>query len=685
MLTELAPRLLGYQTVKELCSTLSPQEQRVAQLLISNLLEKGVAISHVCEETDLSPAVRERFAPQIEYIEHFADNPVRRFVEFRRSRILLTGSGIPLSSLAISLARNGVETVVIEKDAPLIEEDPEFVALVEELDRSGVSISVERIPLRDQLGEGSQPPTTICYVSDAADFLKISSLNEFSLKSRIHFLSGYLLAGKALVGPLVRPGFRGCWMCALLRYSANIQPELRGSIWKYLALGQRWIHETRMPSNPCLKILANLMGLELFRHCAKHLPPESKGTVVYVDLETLETSKSRILTHPQCPHCCTSTPEDDRTFLLNGCVGSPREMLPPKRKLELLAPMIDVELGIVRRFSDDDLPQLPIFRSSVIVSGVGSDNDVLVGGYSIESNAGARLDATLSALRLYVSSTPNNSRMWRATRGEVLERDVLPLSEASLSNWLGGPSIPAHRRTLWMYGKSFFTGGMYALNAEAVYCNCSVNSGDFEKSKAGLGIGFSFEEACNEAILSLFAQEVLKRVSVHEIGLIETMVDAIKDKDRDLQYLQDTFSRMERPFKLMVFTYSGRGALALAFSPEDAQNQARIVIGTALHLQDAIVKALTDLLGLDVGGASARTVEHCLPQALGYPLDLLNSKDRTSKARRPSAKVKDLNSILGAFAGAFEDIILTNLADEDVRSCGLTAVKATFVRRSLSN
>src|SRR4029077_2200563 len=166
-------------------------------------------------------------------IEHHADKPLQRFAQFRRSKILLTGSGMPLRILALSLARNGLEKIILDSSAGQVEQFEEFSALIKEFDACGIPLKVERVPLDEVLAGGSRSLNAICYVSDIADLRAMASINEYSCNNESPFLPGFLFGGKAFVGPLVRSGQLGCWMCALLRHSANIQPDLEALIWRH--------------------------------------------------------------------------------------------------------------------------------------------------------------------------------------------------------------------------------------------------------------------------------------------------------------------------------------------------------------------------------------------------------------------------------------------------------------------
>jgi hypothetical protein len=156
-----------------------------------------------------------------------------------------------------------------------------------------------------------------------------------------------------------------------------------------------------------------------------------------------------------------------------------------------------------------------------------------------------------------------------------------------------------------------------------------------------------------------------------------------QDPNANFQYLRNIFRHMDRPFRLLEFSHEGSGRVVVAFSPNDAGNPKRMVVGTAGSLQPAAVLALADLLALNIGSTSVRTVEHYLPQSLGYILDFSVSDNRAQNSKTvASSSDQSMNSVLLAFEGAFTDIMVANLTNEDIRRCNLFAIKALFVRGS---
>ena len=246
---------------------------------------------------------------------------------------------------------------------------------------------------------------------------------------------------------------------------------------------------------------------------------------------------------------------------------------------------------------------------------------------------------------------------------------------------MGGPEIPSDGTSLWIHARSLGAGTIHLVNAGAVYAQTPLNTGGFENVEAGAGVGFTFRQACGDAILSLFAHEVLKRVAANEVNLTAIAPEYLANASVNIRYLQNVFGHMDRPFRVLGFTHEGSGSVALAFSPGDEEEPEKIAVGTAGALLPAAAAALTDLLALAQGSRSVRTVENYLPHSLGYTLSLSASEYRSQESTRLGrSNDQSMNSVLFAFGGAFMDIMIANLTNEDIRRCNLTAVKALFVR-----
>src|ERR1044072_5361369 len=112
VITALVPLCNGKRTLKEIISGFPDKTHETLTALVLTLIDRGVLKDQPPEaDVPLSDAIRERFSAQIEFIDAVADRPVERFATFRRSRVLLAGSGLSYAKCAASLIRYGLESL----------------------------------------------------------------------------------------------------------------------------------------------------------------------------------------------------------------------------------------------------------------------------------------------------------------------------------------------------------------------------------------------------------------------------------------------------------------------------------------------------------------------------------------------------------------------------------------------
>jgi bacteriocin biosynthesis cyclodehydratase domain-containing protein len=681
LVSSLLPFLGGELNVSEICRQVGIQKSKSIKRMISILLERHIAIDHIHESTNLEGDALKVFQAQIEFIEHFSERPVERFIRFRRGRVLLTGSGIPLRAMALSLARNGLETLILDDRASELERDDEIAEVAQRFRSSGVPICFERAVLKHVLSGRTQAVSAICYAGDAPEIQELLAINQFCCAEQIPFFPGFLLNGKAFVGPLLREHRAGCLLCFLLRHGSCIDPVAEARLWRSIALGDPWRNDGQPEASPSLRILGNTVAFEFFRLAVGNIPTETTHSLVCLDLETLETNESRLLPHPLCPHCSRAEPDDDYSYLSSGHTDSSSPGSDLKGKVDSSSTLIDPNSGIAMRFQDDDLVQIPLFRSSLVVSRQIGALESPIPGYSLESNAGARLQAILSAVRSYELEMVDERRLLKATKKGALQANLYPTTDSVLTGWTGGASKGGEELVAWMHALSLgrTKNRICLVPATAVYTRAPMNQGEFERADAGTGIGFTFEEACKDAIYSAFACEILKRVARDEVALVEVTSSWLSRAGADGRYLVNSFRHLHQPLRVLVFAHSGCGSVALAFPPGDRVDPARIIVGYAESPLRAATAAMTEFLAISIGGESVHTVEYFLPQSLRYSLDL-NSRNYLPEEWLPVQDVTDHSpeSVLRAFGGCFTDILIVNLSTKDILSCGMFAVRALF-------
>jgi bacteriocin biosynthesis cyclodehydratase domain-containing protein len=679
LMTQLAPHLSGAMTVSEICSSFAPDRHQAIRDLIALLLKRRIVIDHIVESSDLDESVLHRFRAQIEFIEHCTDLPVAKFQRFRRSRIFLTGSGIPLRSVVLSLLRNGLETIILDERVSDLEHDDEIASLAKQLRHEGISVIFEKKTSHEALAPSNHGWAAIGYAGDICDLQDLMAINEFCCKQDVIFIPGFLFGSKAMTGPLVRGRRGGCWLCALLRHSACIKPEQEALLWRHLAFDMPWRNDCQPASSPSLRILGNSVAFELFRALVGHIPSETNGHILLQDMETLETSRSRLLPHPLCLHCSPPASNVAGTLEPKQASGSDLDLA---KKMARVSKLVDADFGIAREYGDDRLAQIPLFQTSLAMSRQAGMPECSIPGYSLDSNMGARLNATLEVIRSYSVLMIDMRRMLVGTAAEAQQVNLAPLSPQELTGWISEPARASDARVFWMRAQTFQAADerQYLVPAAGVYTHSSFNQGEFEKSNSGIGVGFAFEEACRDAVLSLFAQEMLKDVAKREAELAQLDLPSLAATNVDIQYLYDNFLHLGMTVRLLASSRGGHSlVLAVLRGPEQ---HSQITVGSAEFLEQAATAAMIELLAFALGGKPLHTLEHYLPSSLGYAFSIPVEDLAPYESPEHSAG-KSLDSMVLHDPGSIcNRILIIDLSTPDLLSCGLFAVKTLFVKNT---
>ncbi|WP_194922893.1 hypothetical protein [Catenulispora pinisilvae] len=121
----LRPFLDGGRSREDLVAGLPPEVARQVDGVLGLLVREGFVRDAAADEAHtLSPAVRERHAAMIDFIElQSPDSPERRFERYRRSAPVVLGSGRLAGAVALALLQTGVEFVRLHTPGPAAGEE----------------------------------------------------------------------------------------------------------------------------------------------------------------------------------------------------------------------------------------------------------------------------------------------------------------------------------------------------------------------------------------------------------------------------------------------------------------------------------------------------------------------------------------------------------------------------------
>ncbi|WP_433528004.1 TOMM precursor leader peptide-binding protein [Micromonospora sp. CA-263727] len=431
-LTSLSPYLTGEHTLAQLTDTLEPAQRQTVLTLVRALLARGFA-KDAGDRSELAEPLARRFAAQIEFVDHFADDPTGRFLRFHQARVALGGEGAALLAAAGGLLRNGCVALDLYPD-----DDPGRYA--EALRPDLAELHADGVPAQVTVHSGALTVAgadAVVYCAGPAGLARLAEL------ARACHRDGPLLVpviwddDRAVVGPTVAAGQTPCWLCAQLRLTAAADPAASADFWRHLAVGPVGIESGASGSLPEVtgRMLGNAAAFELFRALTGALAPDTAAGVLLLDATTLESTRERVLPHPGCPVCRhvevpaagPSDGSDDDTY---------------QRAEVLVAP----NAGVFTRFVDDPLEQAPLKTARLRLPGRRGPREV--SAFDVHTVMGARLAAYRVAIRDHAGRYADPPGAVSASAAELRDRGEHPVPWTQLDTAVGGPPDDPRRRWL---------------------------------------------------------------------------------------------------------------------------------------------------------------------------------------------------------------------------------------------
>lgn len=675
--TTLAPHLDGRQTLEELCAPLAPERREIVVRLVTTLLEKGVVKNSFVEPAETLPAaVRARFVSQIDFIDHYAERPLQAFKDFRQSRVLLIGAGEAVKALASSLLGNGMESLHIALTGGTPDDLLELEAEAQSLSDAGAPASLS-VTSADEaiISRNLDEFGLVACCCERSSLRLVSLLNEKCYREGIDFLPGFVFNGRSFIGPLVRAGQTGCWQCAVLRLSANMEAPAKAALWKSIALGGDSVsQEEHAASLPTARMLGNGMAFEIFKTLGGHLTPESAGGILIQDLLTLESSRPFLFGHPLCNVCSHVEPEAESRRLLEIAEGKRDQVVGSvDEPLRRFYQRMDAQLGLLHGFDDKDLRQLPL-RTTVLLMGHPADaasGQLRIQGHSEETNLHAMNAAFATSLKVYAEALPDRRRMIVGSSQELESAGLNPVGASELSLWSGIAAPDYESRLEWLPAYSHLTGSIRYVPAAAVYPVSPLNdAGVFEKTSAGAAAGLTYGEAKTDGLMSAMCYESLRGVlrKQSEVSFVDAAALAVSDEM--LAYLLKSLERLGHTARLFEVTSPSPVHVALAATDAGNDETGSIwrcgyKLGTGLTRTEALRKALVELLGSLQAGPQAGAMDagESLFPGFNFQLSLESSTPQGASTRERDFSVEEIESSLKAQG---RDILFVNTMTQDI-------------------
>ncbi|WP_129591541.1 hypothetical protein [Actinomyces sp. oral taxon 897] len=565
------PLLEGGHTEESLREILGQEAWRRLQVFIEPLRAHGyLRLVDPCDDIVLDDGVETRFADQINFLAHYTDEPRRAFVAFRDARLTVLGEGACAVALARALADNGAS--VIRVIAPGSSDD----AVLGDVPDQAVVVRADPRTDHEVLTGTDVLVLTPC---SASSDLLLHGVDEDAGRK---VLPIWAIGDEIVIGPAGWTGSEPLprrWADAVQSFTDHCPDGAAARFWSRSWAGLPTGAESTW--NPALERMAGVIAaFEVFKAVTGAMDPETVAHVLVLNCLSGETRRHRVLPS-RCLRLMDDTPERLGAMRRAAEALLDHPMRTPERTSTSDLAVYDALVGSrtlpVRRFTDEDLDQLPLKVSTAeVVEGPG---EILsIGGADLWNVAGARQRAVRQALALYLEHWAP-ARRSRAQGPEV----------TSLSGQLSkapGPLpdlVPA---------QEVATGAPRAVPAAATATLSPANgAGLFARGCAGTGIGAGTEDAVESALRSAAVGTALRAAATDRPGLLLT--DWGRD-ERTAFLLRTATDVGVEPEVIDLGTWLGRRVVAVRAS---LNGRTLWEVQAGALLEEAVIEALVGVLG----------------------------------------------------------------------------------------
>ncbi|MGW5558071.1 TOMM precursor leader peptide-binding protein [Micromonospora sp. NPDC003944] len=593
--TLVVPYLTGDHRVADLGAALGAEQRAMVANLVGTLYERGFArdVPMSTRATDeAQSAVDVRFAPQIAYVDHYADGADARFMNFRDARVAVLGDDLVARWCVLSLVRNGSAGIGVMPS--LDHPDNRFAEVRAEarvLTDEGCPVDIEAVPAagpRYTWDELAAYDVVVVTGGSAGARQTLDLLSEQVPAGR-HLLTAWTFGRRAVIGPHMTAGSTGCWLCAALRLAANGDPAAAADLWQGVSLATAR-RDAAAVGRPLAAMIGNLLGYEVFRTLTGALPAETAGKVIIQDLESLDVVAEPLLPHPACEFCSRDAVLDE-PVTTDLAIGDTRIVEAQVEAEALLAELtsrevlIQPHVGVFAEFSDEQWTQTPLKVSTLRFSpGPGRAREVAT--FDLHTLAGARLAALRTAAVSYVDHAVPLPAGRAAPDRTVPLADIVTRSGTAPA---AGPVVTA---------TSLLTKEEVGVPAAAVRPFGEHNAHrPVIATSAGAGAGTSPAEAAARGLLSALAYT---RIIDAVRGHAEVAPVRLSDVDNpEIVFLRRSAANAGVGVTVLNLRGGrfGTSPVVIAYATDPRTGGVVWTVGSELTWNAAVVIAVRDLLG----------------------------------------------------------------------------------------
>ncbi|MCZ4602349.1 TOMM precursor leader peptide-binding protein [Streptomyces sp. Lzd4kr] len=653
----IVPHLDGERRVEELCAGLGDLHRDMVVQLVRALYARGFARdSRGRPAADvLPPQVCARFAHQLDYLDHYADDAPERFLRFRSTCVAVLGGDAQARWAALGLLRNGCAAVAITEREPSLgvltrelhglDDTSEIDLERADLTEAGCAPRLERLPRPAEATYGWRDLEgwdTVLVTGPDGPRQTLRLLTEGVPAGR-RLLSSWIFGQRAVIGPVMTSGTPGCWCCAALRLGSAADATDSARLWASVGPAAPFGTSAPALAGPQAGMLGNLLAFEVFRLTTGALPAETLSQVVVQDLDSLDVLAEPLLPHPRCPVCATTdvvrdalpaphahpSPDADADGdrdRENACPLGPSpgpgdllrtphaDDLPQAlaadgaadedaakaalAALEQRDVLIHAAAGVFTAYADDDWEQTPL-KVSTVQLGIEPGRVRRVSAADIHHVAGARLAALFRAAEVYAEHVvPPQVLDTGALEAVAGAWQRIAPAELALSS---GLECPADLIARWSEATSLLDGRTVLVPAGAVRTLGGLNDqGLYERTSAGTGAAGTPRGALARALRTALTLDTLRGAVGHTAPVSAVDPDSLTG-DPELLFLLRSAANLGVTAEVIDLTAAGGRVLPVVMARFTGTETGAThwAAGSGLRPREAVLEALRDLLGAE--------------------------------------------------------------------------------------
>ncbi|MFE0202946.1 TOMM precursor leader peptide-binding protein [Streptomyces sp. NPDC058985] len=674
--TLLVPHLNGEHTVAEICKGFGDRQRAMVGELVGTLYERQFARSvpprpspEAFDGPEPSDDVARRYAAQIAYADHYADDAARRFQRFRDTRVAVVGSDLVARWCVLSLLRNGSAAIGVLPRLDLDGITDEATAA----DADGCPVDIHELAASAPLTWAAVEGYDVVVVTGGPEAPRVVfPLLRAGVPTGRTLIPAWSFGRHAIVGPSMSAQTTGCWACAVLRLGTGDGAAQAADVWSSLALDLPTATQVPgvHPGRPLAAMLGNLLGYEVFKTATGALPAETAGQLIIQDMESLDVTSEPLLPHPRCPWCAddaeADSPEIDLASLDTGALALPtvdtaREADALVEELNRRSVLLRPHAGVFTGYDDEDITQTPL-KLSVVELGLGHGHTRRIGAADVHHVAGARLRALHRAAETYAEHTVPHRRTGAP-------EPSVRLAPAGFGTWTGIGDAQADVRG-WVAATSLLTKERFLVPEGAVRPFGAGNRDRlFEATRAGMSAGASATDAAAQGMLSALAYDALQR-AIRGSGVPGVAVPA--DADPELTFLLSSAANLGVETELLDLGERERSGVAVVL----ARSGARWAVAAELSYPAAAAAALRDLVG------EVQLEQQGLAQGTSYGDPLLSDFDPRALAVTGTVTVTagateapSWTDVLRRLGEQRRDALVTPTGSADLERAGVHVVR----------